>query len=75
MKLPDAFVASLRVVTGNETEKLLASLDDPQPVSIRCNPDKWSGVPDGERVPWCDTGRYLNVRPSFTLDPLFHAGV
>ena len=26
------------------------------------------------RVPWCRDGRYLAVRPSFTLDPDFHAG-
>ena len=26
-------------------------------------------------VPWCNTGRYLLKRPSFTFDPLFHAGV
>lgn len=25
-------------------------------------------------VPWCATGFYLSQRPSFTLDPLFHAG-
>lgn len=25
-------------------------------------------------VPWCETGYYLSERPSFTLDPLFHAG-
>ena len=25
-------------------------------------------------VPWCKTGRYLPKRPSFTFDPLFHAG-
>ncbi|MBX2922981.1 MAG: hypothetical protein KF746_12355 [Chitinophagaceae bacterium] len=25
-------------------------------------------------VPWCSTGYYLSQRPSFTLDPLFHAG-
>ena len=27
-----------------------------------------------ENIPWCDEGRYLSKRPSFTLDPLFHAG-
>jgi 16S rRNA C967 or C1407 C5-methylase (RsmB/RsmF family)/NOL1/NOP2/fmu family ribosome biogenesis protein len=27
-----------------------------------------------ERVPWCKTGYYLTERPSFTFDPLFHAG-
>ena len=26
------------------------------------------------RVPWCSTGYYLDERPDFTLDPLFHAG-
>ncbi len=25
-------------------------------------------------VPWCPDGFYLSERPSFTLDPLFHAG-
>lgn len=25
-------------------------------------------------VPWCEAGRYLPQRPSFTLDPSFHAG-
>lgn len=25
-------------------------------------------------VPWCATGYYLSQRPSFTFDPLFHAG-
>ncbi len=27
-----------------------------------------------EKVPWCSTGFYLSQRPSFTFDPLFHAG-
>ena len=27
-----------------------------------------------ERIPWCETGYYLPRRPSFTYDPLFHAG-
>lgn len=26
-------------------------------------------------MPWCAEGFYLNERPSFTFDPLFHAGV
>jgi len=26
------------------------------------------------KVPWCQTGYYLPERPSFTADPLFHAG-
>lgn len=27
-----------------------------------------------DKVPWCETGYYLPERPSFTFDPLFHAG-
>lgn len=52
------------------------------PVSIRLNPLKLSGDPAmlehlgmGDDVPWSPYGRYLEQRPSFTLDPLFHAGL
>ena len=49
-----------------------------QVTSIRLNPGKPADMNaawkmDGE-VPWCRHGRYLAARPSFTLDPLFHAG-
>ena len=27
-----------------------------------------------EQVPWCEEGYYLEGRPQFTFDPLFHAG-
>ena len=26
------------------------------------------------KIPWCETGIFLNERPSFTLDPIFHSG-
>src|SRR5690349_18871177 len=29
----------------------------------------------GEKVPWSEYGYYLLRRPSFTFDPLFHAGL
>lgn len=31
-------------------------------------------VDEVNRVPWSDVGFYLNHRPAFTFDPLFHAG-
>lgn len=43
-------------------------------VSIRLNPFKGSDGPDGQLVPWNHHARLLSQRPSFTLDPLFHAG-
>ncbi len=51
------------------------------PVSIRLNPfklgetDETGILPIEESVPWSPYGRYLSERPSFTLDPLFHAGL
>ncbi|MEP6846217.1 MAG: RNA methyltransferase, partial [Panacibacter sp.] len=49
--------------------------------SIRLNPFKSPDVETllfgeglGEAVPWCPHGKYLTVRPSFTLDPLLHGG-
>lgn len=43
-------------------------------VSIRLNPFKGCDGPAGKPVPWNPYGRILETRPSFTLDPLFHAG-
>ena len=58
-----------------EAHLLLAALDTPPPVSIRLNPRKTANAfPGTEEVPWCPNGRYLPQRPSFTADPLFHAG-
>jgi len=42
-------------------------------VSIRLNPFKFRDI-QGERIPWNPYARILSERPSFTLDPLFHAG-
>ena len=51
-----------------------SQLTDPV-VSIRLNPSKRTHQFDqNENVPWCVDGKYLNERPSFTGDPLLHAG-
>src|SRR5512140_3571378 len=72
---PGEFIRRIRSQDYLDPESLLKSLEEPSPVSIRLNPGKWNCIPVGsERVPWCRTGFYLESRPSFTLDPLFHAG-
>jgi 16S rRNA C967 or C1407 C5-methylase (RsmB/RsmF family)/NOL1/NOP2/fmu family ribosome biogenesis protein len=48
--------------------------------SVRLNPAKISGELNSmlairEAVPWSSLGYYLERRPSFTFDPLLHAGV
>lgn len=59
-----------------EIELLLASLDTSPPVSIRQHVRKTDKelFPGTQVVSWCPTGRYLDERPVFTLDPRFHAG-
>lgn len=74
--LPDEFVKAI-LEDSPFGVSLLTSLDSPSPTSIRINPRK--GTPIGLKVtkpvPWNEHGFYLADRPSFTLDPLYHAGV
>jgi len=74
MNLPEIFVRNTRKLLGNEFQELERSLEGIAPTSIRVN-DKIDYIPSNEKVPWCETGYYLNERPLFTADPLFHAGV
>jgi 16S rRNA C967 or C1407 C5-methylase (RsmB/RsmF family)/NOL1/NOP2/fmu family ribosome biogenesis protein len=89
MALPKELIASLAGIPGfnqKTFEEIHASGE--QITSIRINPGK-TPLRDGEwvvkesvyqsslitqKVPWCATGFYLAQRPSFTFDPLFHAG-
>lgn len=73
--LPEAFKKRIQVQPYIDPELLFEALEKQSPVSIRINTDKWSHSPvAAQPVPWCNCGYYLNERPSFTLDPLFHAG-
>ncbi|MBP5481725.1 MAG: rRNA cytosine-C5-methyltransferase [Paludibacteraceae bacterium] len=74
MQLPTQFEDSMKAALGGEYDAFRTALElDPQ-VSIRTNPRKFPTLSEGDRVPWCATGQYLDKRPSFTLDPLLHAG-
>ena len=74
--LPEAFIDSIRLNSpfGN---KLIDALDQPSPISIRVNPRKVAAkdLSSLRPVSWCAMGYYLEERPSFTLDPSYHAGV
>jgi 16S rRNA C967 or C1407 C5-methylase (RsmB/RsmF family)/NOL1/NOP2/fmu family ribosome biogenesis protein len=72
---PERFIQRIRTQEYIDTNGLLKAMQEPSPVSIRINCSKWNGKPhSSEPVPWCATGFYLESRPSFTLDPLFHSG-
>lgn len=77
--LPEELIRSLKNVKGFDEKAFIALHESgKQIVSIRLNPAKsYSGSPPSEilrSVPWSSYGFYLDERPSFTLDPAFHAG-
>ncbi len=74
MSLPTEFVTRTRALLGDAYERFEAALQADAPVSIRINPAKGVRALAAEPVAWCRTGYYLDERPSFTFDPLFHAG-
>jgi 16S rRNA C967 or C1407 C5-methylase (RsmB/RsmF family)/NOL1/NOP2/fmu family ribosome biogenesis protein len=72
---PEGFIRRIKTQKYIDAEALLRALEEPSPVSIRTNSRKWNRKPlNSEPVPWSDNGYYLETRPSYTLDPLFHAG-
>lgn len=76
MNLPESFKNYTEQLMGDKLYATFAAgLLSTPPVSIRMNRSKCDSVPDdGEQVGWCDSGYYLADRPSFTFDPLLHAG-
>ena len=77
MTLPTDFIGQIRtlLVDGTEAAAFLDALQSDSSVSIRLNRRKVPDMPlPGEPVPWCVSGCYLAERPSFTFDPLLHAG-
>ncbi|MBQ6750967.1 MAG: rRNA cytosine-C5-methyltransferase [Bacteroidaceae bacterium] len=80
MRLPNDFEQAMTNILGkDEYARLAEALSMPAPTSIRINPQKIEAeelaiLKEAEQVPWCKDGFYLKERPSFTFDPLFHAG-
>ncbi|MBP5704403.1 MAG: rRNA cytosine-C5-methyltransferase, partial [Paludibacteraceae bacterium] len=74
MKLPDDFIADLHEYLPAEHQQLIDALATEPVSSIRLNRRKIDIECSLEKVKWCEDGYYLNDRPTFTMDPLFHAG-
>lgn len=81
MTLPKEFTEYTSRLFGEELwAKFLDGMKQEPPVSIRLNPFKFDAekmplpAEESGRVEWCAEGRYLKMRPPFTLDPLLHAG-
>lgn len=78
MALPNELIQSLQSVKGfHETSFRQIHASGEQVTAIRFHPVKQEWLQQkltGEPIPWCPLGIYLDERPSFTLDPSFHAG-
>ena len=77
--LPEHFLQSLKDTPGFDLHSFLQAHEVPQQTpSVRINPAKQVDVSHfksrADSVPWSSHGYYLTGRPSYTFDPLFHAG-
>ncbi|MBL7921581.1 MAG: RNA methyltransferase [Bacteroidia bacterium] len=77
VKLPQQLLNSLSKLAHFNAEAFLeAHSEENKITSIRLNPFKKTQLDFelNDKVTWSDEGYYINERPSFTYDPLFHAG-
>ena len=73
--IPEAFIERIKKQSYIDSEELLRALGEKSTATIRLNRKKWEPEPlNSSPVPWCRDGFFLDSRPSYTLDPLFHAG-
>ena len=72
--LPESFEKRMKTVLGTEFPEFLSSLTSTVSHSLRINPRKTEKVPPLMPVSICSTGFYSDLRPVYTLDPLFHNG-
>ncbi len=75
MQLPKEFIEQTTALFGEKRySRFEEGLKEEPIVSVRINPTKPFADWNGEEVAWAAEGRYVENRPSFTADPLFHAG-
>lgn len=75
MTLPESFIRQMEtVIPPTECTSFFQAIYDEPVTSIRLNPFKTAHLLPHEKVGWCTSGYYLPTRPTFTADPLFHAG-
>lgn len=74
MQFPISFTDRMQRLLGSDYHLFVAALQQAPPISVRLNTAKTAARPALPQVPWAKHGYYLPERPSFTLDPLLHAG-
>lgn len=75
MNLPEEFIQRIEAQFADESEELIASILHPPQYSARLHPHRGiNPFANQQIIPWCDNGRYGEHRPSYGLDPYYHAG-
>lgn len=74
MILPAEFESRMRAQLGNEFDQFANALDRESPVSVRLNHQKLQTTLPLKPVAWCSSAYYLEQRPVFSSDPLWHNG-
>jgi 16S rRNA C967 or C1407 C5-methylase (RsmB/RsmF family)/NOL1/NOP2/fmu family ribosome biogenesis protein len=74
--LPADFIKKIEQQFPDQASAIITALDDASYTSFRLNPSKSTANPFDNTSPisWADNAFFLAERPSFTFDPLFHAG-
>ncbi|TNE70175.1 rRNA cytosine-C5-methyltransferase [bacterium] len=74
--LPEAFIQQLKKDFPTHFERIHQAYLADSPTSIRLNPLKSAATKTNllRSIPWEPNGFYLDDRPLFTADPLFHSG-
>jgi 16S rRNA C967 or C1407 C5-methylase (RsmB/RsmF family)/NOL1/NOP2/fmu family ribosome biogenesis protein len=73
MHFPEAFQKRMQATLQDGWAAFESTHQQSSLTSIRLNPKKLIASSQA-KIPWAEFGYYLEQRPSFTLDPTFHAG-
>jgi 16S rRNA C967 or C1407 C5-methylase (RsmB/RsmF family)/NOL1/NOP2/fmu family ribosome biogenesis protein len=73
--IPQKLLDSLQEVNCFDETAFIEAHEQSSITSVRVNKFKYTAqFEQEENVPWCSSGKYLQERPSFVADPLWHAG-
>ncbi len=73
--LNNLFISRIKEQFSTEATNFLSAIDREPRTSVRINRSKNAPqFANATPIPWNADGMWLNERPLFTLDPLFHAG-
>jgi 16S rRNA C967 or C1407 C5-methylase (RsmB/RsmF family)/NOL1/NOP2/fmu family ribosome biogenesis protein len=73
--IPEDFTLRIKSQSYIDAASLVNALGQPSDISVRINRKKLELFPrGGTPVPWCNDAFYLESKPSYVFDPLFHSG-